>query len=183
MDPPSVKQIIQTIDVQMQTTHNQSRSQPAPTAPPVRTGAGHVIFVARRAIDLLASQGAWAGTRNASNRRVSSCCWSAGLVMDRKTIPGNTRGACQSPRCTGIAAVRACSPKTQTRRCRSKMPRRSANTIKKQRPPFSQVLRLPVYLSLWGPGRVPAKAKLAPATCNTRHRPRTPRITPDDDES
>ena len=37
--PPTVKHIIQAIDIQMQTTHNQSRSHPAPTAPPVRTGA------------------------------------------------------------------------------------------------------------------------------------------------
>ena len=39
VDPPTVKQIIQAVDIQLQTTHNQSRSQPARTAPPVRTRA------------------------------------------------------------------------------------------------------------------------------------------------
>jgi len=169
VDPPSVKQIIQKIDVQMQTTHNQSRSQPAPTAPPARTGAGHVIFVARRAIDLLASQGAWAGTRNASNRRVSSCCWSAGLVMDRKTIPGNTRGACRLLRCTSNVTARSFSRRTRISKIRGGTSRRRDRTAKGQ-----QTLAYACTTSHGSsldtkPGATWANTKHAHATHDSRH--------------
>jgi len=43
VDPPTVKQIHQAINTHMQTTHNQSRYQPARKRPPVQSGTRHVI--------------------------------------------------------------------------------------------------------------------------------------------
>ena len=102
MEPPAVKQIIQAIDIQIQTTHNRSRSQPATTAPSIRTGVSHVIRDAWRSFDLLASQGAWAGPRNATlllpTRSIISPSTPALLRSPLRDIGGRQCGAPRSRR-------------------------------------------------------------------------------------
>ena len=81
MDPPTVKQIVQAIDMPMQTTHNQSRSEPARTAPPVRTGALHVIRVARRPTDVRDSKGARTGAAKCDSKPIGTAP-TAGIPLD-----------------------------------------------------------------------------------------------------